>query len=116
MKASIGSRLAALEDSIPRGYGSFDREGKPVIRSPLTAIKWFGAACDLFRSPGREEDKRVLREQLSASVGRDNGGGHLYEMVNAMFEGHGIETPALPIELSPVAGSASALPALCPKN
>jgi hypothetical protein len=87
MARNIESRIAELEDSIPRGYTTFDGNGKPVIQSDLPALEWYMEALALLRSRGREAAKERLRAQLAASVDVDNAGGYLYQMLAALAVG-----------------------------
>jgi hypothetical protein len=87
MGRSIESRLEELENSMPRGYTTFDGNGKPVIQSDLPALEWYMEALALLRSRGREPAKERLRAQLAASVDVDNGGGYLYQMLAALAVG-----------------------------
>jgi hypothetical protein len=87
MRGNLESRLRELEDSMPRGYTTFDSQGRPIIHSLVTGLQWFKAACDLFDSPGRDEEKELMRQHLAASVGQDNGGGYLYQLIEAMADG-----------------------------
>jgi len=87
MGRSIESRLEELENSMPRGYTTFDGNGKPVIQSDLPALEWYMEALALLRSRGREAAKERLRAQLAASVDVDNAGGYLYQMLAALAVG-----------------------------
>src|SRR5258707_14808106 len=87
MGRNIEGRITELEQSTPRGYGTFDRDGKPVITSDLPAREWLRWATNLFNSRGRTAEKEALRQQLNRSVGTDNCGGRLYELVAALAHG-----------------------------
>ena len=83
---SLENRIKRLEEETPRGYRTFDADGKPVIQSDLPGLEWFAWATELFRSR-RETAKAELRRQLERSVGPDAGGGHLYELALALAYG-----------------------------
>jgi hypothetical protein len=80
-------RITDLVARGPRGYGTCDADGQPVIQSELPGLEWFGAANHLLHSPDHEAEKRALRQQLDRSVGNDNCGGRLYELVAALAHG-----------------------------
>jgi hypothetical protein len=83
---NVESRLKALEECAPRGYKTFDRDGKVVIQSTLDALDWYVAAANLLRSVGHQKEKALLISQLTRSAGQDNCGGSLYEMALALAE------------------------------
>lgn len=85
--SSLESRLRTLEYSTRKGYTTFDPAGRPVIESKLAAMRWFQWATALLTRPGCDEEKRLLREQLARSSGKDGDGGHLYEVIWAMYCG-----------------------------
>jgi hypothetical protein len=81
---NIEVRIKRLEEEIPEGYGTFDSQGRTLIHSLLPGLQWFRAACGLVAGTGPDEEKKFLRKQLAASVGRDNAGGYLYQLVHAL--------------------------------
>jgi hypothetical protein len=86
MARNIESRIEELEDSMPRGYTTFDSDNKPVIQSSLPGLEWYRWAITLLGSRGHKQEKAFLIAQLERSEGRDNSGGLLYEMVLAMAQ------------------------------
>jgi len=84
MIGDLERRLKRLQELLPKGYATFNAARQPVIRSLVPALRWFNAACDLFSSDGRDEEKRLMREALAASVGMDNGGGYLYQVIDVL--------------------------------
>ena len=91
---SLEKRLRALEEGVPKGYTTYDADGQPMIQTDLSAPEWYAAALKLLRSPGREKEKADLLWRLRASVGPDNSGGQLYEMLSSFFSG-GLEPDEL---------------------
>jgi hypothetical protein len=87
MYENVRKEIAKLADELPKGYTTFDSDGLPVIQSEMGGLDWFGWATELLNSPGRRAEKARLRDQLERSVGADNGGGRLYEVVAAMATG-----------------------------
>jgi hypothetical protein len=92
MIGDLERRLKRLQELLPKGYTTFNAAREPVIRSLVPALRWFNAACDLFSSDGRDEEKKLMRESLTASVGVDNGGGYLYQVIEVLARGP-VETP-----------------------
>lgn len=84
MYENVRKEIAKLADELPKGYGTFDANGKPVIKSELDGLDWYIWAHKLLQSRGREADKALLRAQLARSEGDDNGGGRIYELVMAL--------------------------------
>jgi hypothetical protein len=87
MGRNIENRIRALEDSTPKGYTTFDADGRVVIRSELPALEWYLSALELFTSRGRTAQKEELRSQLARSKGSDSSGGRIYEAVAACAHG-----------------------------
>lgn len=87
MGRSVESRLEKLEESMPRGYRTFDRNGKPVIESDLPAREWLEWATALLQSRGRTAAKEELRRQLARSTGLDSARGFLYQLVSVLADG-----------------------------
>jgi hypothetical protein len=85
--SNLESRLRTLEDSTGKGYTTVDPAGRPVIDSNLDAMRWFQWATALLARPGCDEEKKLPRDQLARSSGKDGDGGHLYELVEAMYCG-----------------------------
>jgi hypothetical protein len=85
---SIALRLRVLEESMPRGYGTFDVNDNPVIVSSLDGLDWYGWATKLLtsRERGAEAERKKLRAQLAISYGPDTGGGVLYEVIAALYQ------------------------------
>lgn len=84
---SIETRIRILEERAPKGYGTFDAEGRPVIQSDMDGLDWYMWALELLQSRGRKAEKEKLRAQLAASVDADNAGGRLYELVASFDAG-----------------------------
>jgi hypothetical protein len=80
MYENVRKEIARLADELPKGYGTFDAKGQPVIQSDMAALDWYTSAVELLKSRGRKAEKERLRAQLAASTGDDNGGGRLYEL------------------------------------
>jgi hypothetical protein len=87
MYDNVRREIAKLAEELPKGYGTFDSNGKPVIVSQLDGLDWFSWATNLLRARGRAKEKAALRAQLSRSSGDDNGGGRIYELVAALDAG-----------------------------
>lgn len=81
---SIATRIRILEERAPQGYTTFDIDGRPVIQSAMDGLDWYESAIALLRSRGRDAEKAALRAQLARSRGDDNGGGRLYELIDAL--------------------------------
>jgi|SRR5580658_6378432 hypothetical protein len=86
MYENVRKEIAKLAEELPKGYGTFDADGKPVIKSELDGLDWYMWATNLLRSKGKKKEKALLISQLVRSEGQDNGGGSLYEMVLALAE------------------------------
>jgi len=84
---SIDKRIEALEQTVPKGYVTFDADGQPAIQSDLPALEWVQAAQKLLRSRGREAEKAELKKQLTHSVGADGDDGYVYQVVAGMAAG-----------------------------
>ncbi len=82
MNGNLGSRLAALEESTPGGYRTYDDQGRPVIQRDLSALRWMQWADGVLRGSD-EAKKAMLRDQLSRSV-RSEDGNRLFELLRAM--------------------------------
>ena len=80
MSPNLEARLSTLESGIPGGYKTFNERGEVMIDSRLPPLDWFRSTIDLFNSAGQETEKAALRAKLNASVGRDSGGGFLYQV------------------------------------
>jgi hypothetical protein len=87
MYDNVRKEIAKLAEELPKGYGTFDSNGKPVIVSQLDGLGWFSWAMNLLRSRGHQEEKDLLRAQLSRSSGDDNCGGRIYELIAALDAG-----------------------------
>ncbi len=96
---NLRKEIAKLGETVPHEYQTFDADRKVVINSPLPSLAWYEWATELLGSRGREAEKRALREQLENSEGLDSCGGHLYELIAAVFNGPvecgGVPTPPL---------------------
>lgn len=90
MGRSIEGRIETLEGSTPRGYTTYDGKGRTVIQSDLPGLEWMRECERLFHSR-REAAKAELSRQLATSVGPDNAGGHLYQLVAAIYCGPLVE-------------------------
>jgi hypothetical protein len=75
-------RVAFLQAKLPRGYVAYGADGEPTISSNLPALEWFIESVKILRS-GTAEEKSALRAALACSVGWDNGGGIIYQVVMA---------------------------------
>lgn len=84
MGRSIESRIEELEGSIPRGYTTFDSNGRPVIQSNLPLAEWVRWAFSVL-SGRRGETRRRLLDDLSRSE-RSADGSLLHEYLLAIYE------------------------------
>jgi hypothetical protein len=87
MYENVRKEIAKLAEELPKGYGTFDADGKPVIVSQLDGLDWFAWAMNLLQSKGHQKEKELLRAQLSRSTGDDNAGGRIYELIAALDAG-----------------------------
>jgi hypothetical protein len=79
-------RVAFLQARLPRGYVAYGTDGEPTISSNLAALDWFMESVEILNH-GTAEEKSALRAALASSVGRDNGGGIIYQVVMAFDPG-----------------------------
>lgn len=84
---SLEGRVTALEETIPNGYRTFDKDGNPVIASDLPALEWLTATEEFLRRRGHRDEKAELLWKLRTSTGVDGGGGLLYQVVCALVRG-----------------------------
>jgi hypothetical protein len=84
MGRNIEGRIAELEDSTPRGYTTYDDQGRVVIQSALPPGEWYRWATGVLQ--GRRGTARTqLLDQLARSA-RSAGGGLLHEYLLAMYQ------------------------------
>ena len=85
MIGNLQGRLAALEESTPGGYRTYDASGEVLIDSQLPVLKWMLEAKTILRD-GSPEQKSILRDRLARSV-RSESGDRLFELVRVLAWG-----------------------------
>lgn len=90
---NLETRVRLLENRISDGYQAYGSGGRATIESDLGAPDWYMWAVGLFQS-GSCTAKEELRAALARTVGNDNCGGRLYELVAALAAGCDSVTPS----------------------
>lgn len=83
MGMNFEARIAALEESTPRGYRTYNPQGGVVIHSLLPAGDWFREALRVLHGPDCPARRRLIAQLEESS--RSEGGDLLFQMLYAVY-------------------------------